>query len=98
MLSLQRLNCISEIRVYPCPSRIIDLFVPALPQIFREVRQPHQDNRQPRNVRDMNPARIHARNDNRHKKSDDGSDKEHLELIQFNFLFSVDRPNRIVII
>jgi hypothetical protein len=74
------------------------LFVPALPQIFRKIRQPHQDNRQSRNVRDMNPARKHARNDNRYKKPDDGSDKEHLELIQFNFLYSVDCLYRIVII
>ena len=69
-----------------------------MPQIFRKIRQPHQDNRQSRNIRDMNPARKHARDDDCHKKPDDGSDKEHLELIQFNFLISVDGLDRIVII
>jgi hypothetical protein len=38
----------------------------------------------------MNPARKHARNDNCHKKSDDGPDKEHLKLIQFIIL---SKPN-----
>jgi hypothetical protein len=46
----------------------------------------------------MYPTRKHSGNDNRHKKADDGSDKEHLELIQFIFLLIVDFSNRIVII
>ena len=70
----------------------------AIPQIFREVRQTHQDNRQPHNVRDINPSRKHSGNDNRNKKADDGPDKEHLKLIQFITLLTVDFTNRIVII
>ena len=39
----------------------------------------------------MNPARKHSGNDDCHKKPDDGSDKKHLELIQFIILSKPDR-------
>jgi hypothetical protein len=38
----------------------------------------------------MDLTRKHSSNDNRNKKADNGPDKKHLKLIQFNILLPVD--------
>ena len=69
------------------------LFISAIPQIFREVRQPHQNNSQSSYVGDIDFSRKHPGYYNRHKKADNRPYKKHLELIQYIILLKTDSLN-----
>ena len=76
-------------------TRNLQLFISALSQILRKIRQSHHDNSQSHNIRDINLPRKHPCQDDGKNSTDDSSDNENLKLIQFIGLFAVHINNYI---